>query len=447
MNITMIGSSYVGLVSGACLADFGHRVTCVDKDKAKIDALLQGRIPIYEPGLEEVVADNVKAGRLHFTTDLKQGVASADVVFLAVGTPSRRGDGHADLSFVEAAARELATAIKPGTVVVIKSTVPVGTSDKVEQILRTANPRLDASVASNPEFLREGSAIADFKRPDRIIVGVNDERGRNALSEVYRPLYLNRSPLLFTSRRTAELTKYAANAFLAMKVTFINEIADLCEHAGADVQDVARGIGLDNRIGAKFLHAGPGYGGSCFPKDTTALIRIAQDFASPLRLVETTVAINDNRRRAMSRKIAAACGGDLAGKTVALLGVTFKPNTDDIREAPALAIIQALQDAGAVVRLYDPAGMDAARVAVEGVEFGGSAYEVAEGADALVIVTEWEEFRALDFRTLKQLMRSPSLVDLRNVYRREDIAKHGFRYFSIGRPDHDIALQFVEAAE
>ncbi|WP_119390952.1 UDP-glucose dehydrogenase family protein [Taklimakanibacter lacteus] len=447
MNITMIGSSYVGLVSGACLADFGHRVTCVDKDKAKIDALRGGRIPIFEPGLDQVVADNVKAGRLSFTTDLRDGVAAADVVFLAVGTPSRRGDGHADLSFVEAAARELAGAVKPGTVIVIKSTVPVGTSDKVEHIMRTADPRLDISVASNPEFLREGSAIADFKRPDRIIVGVNDERGRNALSEVYRPLYLNRAPLLFTSRRTAELTKYAANAFLAMKVTFINEIADLCEHAGADVQDVARGIGLDNRIGSKFLHAGPGYGGSCFPKDTTALIRIAQDFASPLRLVETTVAINENRRRAMGRKIATACGGDLAGKTVALLGVTFKPNTDDIREAPALAIIQALQDGGAHVRLYDPAGMDAARATIEGVEFGGSAYEVAEGADALVIVTEWEEFRALDFRMLGQIMRSPSLVDLRNVYRREDIARHGFRYFSIGRPDHDIPLHLVEAAE
>jgi UDPglucose 6-dehydrogenase len=356
MNIAMIGSSYVGLVSGACLADFGHKVTCVDRDKAKIDALRQGEIPIFEPGLDQIVADNVKAGRLSFTTDLGQGVANADVVVLAVGTPSRRGDGHADLSFVEAAARELAAAVRPGTVIVIKSTVPVGTSDKVEHILSAANPALDVSVASNPEFLREGSAIVDFKRPDRIIVGVNDERSRNALSEVYRPLYLNRSPLMFTSRRTAELTKYAANAFLAMKVTFINEIADLCEKAGADVQDVARGIGLDNRIGPKFLHAGPGYGGSCFPKDTTALIRIAQDFESPLRLVETTVAINDTRRRAMGRKIATACGGDLSGKTIALLGVTFKPNTDDIREAPALAIIQALRDAGATIRLYERQG-------------------------------------------------------------------------------------------
>ncbi len=447
MNIAMIGSSYVGLVSGACLADFGHRVTCVDKDEAKIDALRQGRIPIFEPGLDQVVADNVSRGRLSFTANLKDGVASADVVFLAVGTPSRRGDGHADLSFVETAARELAVAIRPGTVVVIKSTVPVGTSDKVEQILKSTNPRLDVSVASNPEFLREGSAIADFKRPDRIIVGVNDERGRGALGEVYRPLYLNRSPLLFTTRRTAELTKYAANAFLAMKVTFINEIADLCESAGADVQDVARGIGLDNRIGSKFLHAGPGYGGSCFPKDTSALIRIAQDFESPLRLVETTVAVNDTRRRAMGRKIAAACGGDLAGKTVALLGVTFKPNTDDIREAPALAIIQALQDGGAAVRLYDPAGMEAARASIEGVEFGGNPYEIAEGADALVIITEWEEFRALDFRMLAQVMKSACLVDLRNVYRREDLARHGFRYFSIGRPDHDIPLHFVEAAE
>lgn len=447
MNITMIGSSYVGLVSGACLADFGHKVICVDKDAAKIQALRRGEIPIFEPGLDQIVADNVKAGRLSFTTDLPQGVAAADVVFLAVGTPSRRGDGHADLSFVEAAARELAQAVRPGTVIVIKSTVPVGTSDKVELIMAGASPSLDFSVASNPEFLREGSAIADFKRPDRIIVGVNDERGRSALSEVYRPLYLNRAPLMFTSRRTAELTKYAANAFLAMKVTFINEISDLCEKAGADVQDVARGIGLDNRIGPKFLHAGPGYGGSCFPKDTTALIRIAQDFESPLRLVEATVAINDTRRRAMGRKIAAACGGDLRDRTVALLGVTFKPNTDDIREAPALAIIQALQDAGAAIRLYDPAGLENARAALEGVEFGNSPYEIAEGADVLVIVTEWEEFRALDFRMLRQVMKAPCLVDLRNVYRREDIAKHGFRYFSIGRPDHDIALQVVEAAE
>jgi UDPglucose 6-dehydrogenase len=447
MNITMIGSSYVGLVSGACLADFGHKVICVDKDEGKIQALRRGEIPIFEPGLDQIVGDNVKAGRLSFTTDLAQGVAAADVVFLAVGTPSRRGDGHADLSFVEAAAHELAQAVRPGTVIVIKSTVPVGTSDKVELIMAGTSPALDFSVASNPEFLREGSAIADFKRPDRIIVGVNDERGRNALSEVYRPLYLNRSPLMFTSRRTAELTKYAANAFLAMKVTFINEISDLCEKAGADVQDVARGIGLDNRIGPKFLHAGPGYGGSCFPKDTTALIRIAQDFESPLRLVETTVAINDTRRRAMGRKIAAACGGDLRDKTVALLGVTFKPNTDDIREAPALAIIQALQDAGAAIRLYDPAGLENARSALAGVEFGQSPYEIAEGADVLVIVTEWEEFRALDFRMLRQVMKSPCLVDLRNVYRREDIAKHGFRYFSIGRPDHDIALQVVEAAE
>ena len=447
MNITMIGSSYVGLVSGACLADFGHRVVCVDKDRAKIDALRQGEIPIFEPGLDQIVADNARSGRLSFTGDLGQGVAAADVVFLAVGTPSRRGDGHADLSFVEAAARELAQVVRPGTVIVIKSTVPVGTSDKVELIIAGANPALDFSVASNPEFLREGSAIADFKHPDRIIVGVNDERGRNALAEVYRPLCLNRSPLLFTSRRTSELTKYAANAFLAMKVTFINEISDLCEKAGADVQDVARGIGLDNRIGPKFLHAGPGYGGSCFPKDTAALMRIAQDFESPMRLVETTVAINDTRRRAMGRKIAAACGGDLRGKTVALLGVTFKPNTDDIREAPALSIIQALQDGGAAIRLYDPAGMENARAALERVEFGHSPYEIAEGADALVIATEWEEFRALDFRLLRQVMKAPCLVDLRNVYGREDIAKHGFRYFSVGRPDHDIALLVAEAAE
>lgn len=447
MNIAMIGSGYVGLVSGACLADFGHSVICMDKDASRIAVLRRGAVPIYEPGLQEIIAANVQAGRLSFTISLTDSVADADVVFVAVGTPSRRGDGHADLSYVEAAARELARTIRPGTVVAIKSTVPVGTADKLEHVVRSVNPHLDVSIASNPEFLREGSAIGDFKRPDRIIVGVNDERGRELLSEVYRPLYLNQAPILFVSRRTAELTKYAANAFLATKLSFINEIADLCEAAGANVQDLARGIGLDNRIGSKFLNPGPGYGGSCLPKDTAALIRTAQDFDRPLRLIETTVAINEIRRRAMGRRIIAACGGTVTGKTIALLGVTFKPNTDDIREAPALAIIQTLKDSGGAIRLYDPGGMHAAKDLVDNVTFTGSPYEAAEGADCLAIVTEWEEFRALDLSRLRDILRSPCLVDLRNIYPREEVEKHGFRYFCIGRPDHEISEPFAVAAE
>ncbi|SON58154.1 UDP-glucose 6-dehydrogenase YwqF [Hartmannibacter diazotrophicus] len=433
MHIAMIGSGYVGLVSGACFADFGHQVVCIDKAEAKIEALKKGIIPIYEPGLDQLVASNTKAGRLSFTTDLAEPVSKADVVFIAVGTPSRRGDGHADLSYVYAAAREIARSVKGFTVVVTKSTVPVGTGDEVERIIREENPDADVAVVSNPEFLREGAAISDFKRPDRIVVGLEDERARDVMSEVYRPLYINQSPLLFTSRRTSELIKYAGNAFLAMKITFINEIADLCEAVGANVQEVARGIGLDGRIGSKFLHAGPGYGGSCFPKDTLALVKTAQDNATPVRLIETTVAVNDTRKRAMARKVIAACGGDVRGKTIAILGLTFKPNTDDMREAPSLSVIQALQDAGAKIRAYDPEGMEAARELLADVAYGQSAYDIAEGADALVIVTEWDAFRALDFRRLGDVMAAPVLVDLRNVYSEDEVRKHGFSYVGVGR--------------
>ena len=432
MKIVMIGSGYVGLVSGVCFADFGHSVTCVDKDAAKIAALEAGRIPIYEPGLDELVAKNVRDGRLTFSTDLAGPAAEADAVFIAVGTPSRRGDGHADLSYVYAAARELAPALTGFTVVVTKSTVPVGTGDEVERIIRETAPEVDVAVVSNPEFLREGAAITDFKRPDRIVVGLEDERAREVMTEVYRPLYLNASPLLFTDRRTAELIKYAANAFLAMKITFINEIADLCEKVGADVQQVARGIGSDGRIGAKFLHAGPGYGGSCFPKDTMALVKTAQDHDAPIRLIETTVAVNDQRKRAMARKIVAAAGGDERGKTVAILGLTFKPNTDDMREAPSLSIIQALQDAGAEVRAYDPEGTEQARGMLAGVTFCANPYEAAEGASAVAIVTEWDQFRALDLARLKSLLADPVMVDLRNIYRPEELARHGFRHVGVG---------------
>jgi UDPglucose 6-dehydrogenase len=433
MHVTMIGSGYVGLVSGACFADFGHVVTCVDKDEAKIAALKAGQIPIYEPGLEDLVADNVREGRLSFTTDLAGPLAEADCVFIAVGTPSRRGDGHADLSYVYAAAREIATLTAGPVVVVTKSTVPVGTGDEVERILRETRPDGQYAVVSNPEFLREGAAIADFKRPDRIVVGTDDAQAREVMTELYRPLYLNQSPILFTSRRTSELIKYAANAFLAVKITFINEIADLCEAVGADVQEVARGIGLDNRIGSKFLHAGPGYGGSCFPKDTTALVKTGQDAAAPLRIVETVVAVNDQRKRAMARKVVAACGGSVRGKTVALLGLTFKPNTDDMREAPSLAVVTALQDAGAQVRAYDPEGMDQARKVLENVDYAANAYDCAEGADALVIVTEWDAFRALDLSRIKRIMKSPVVVDLRNIYRPDDMARRGFQYTGVGR--------------
>lgn len=438
MHITMIGSGYVGLVSGVCFADFGHDVTCVDKDEKKILALKGGEIPIFEPGLDQLVADNVRAGRLAFSTDVQACVAASDVVFIAVGTPSRRGDGHADLSYVYAAAREIAAHVQGFTVIVTKSTVPVGTGDEVERIIREANPAADVAVVSNPEFLREGAAIEDFKRPDRIVIGLNDERARSIMTDVYRPLYLNQAPLLFTERRTSELIKYAANAFLAMKITFINEMADLCEKVGANVQEVSRGIGLDGRIGSKFLHAGPGYGGSCFPKDTVALAKTAQDYDSPVRLIEATVFINDARKRAMGRKVIAAIGGDVRGRTIGVLGLTFKPDTDDMRDSPAISIIQTLQDAGAKISGYDPEGIENARKVIDGIHYADDAYAAASGADAIVIVTEWNQFRALDFARLKSLMKTPVLVDLRNIYRREEIAKHGFSYTSVGRPSMNI---------
>jgi UDPglucose 6-dehydrogenase len=433
MRITMIGSGYVGLVSGACFSDFGHDVICVDKDAAKIDALDQGRMPIYEPGLAQLVASNVAARRLSFTTDLKAAVAGADAVFIAVGTPSRRGDGHADLSYVFEATREIAEAVTGPVVVVTKSTVPVGTGDKVEAILNEVRPEIETAVVSNPEFLREGAAIGDFKRPDRIVIGTDDQHARQVMRDIYRPLYLNESPILFTGRRTAELTKYAANAFLATKITFINEIADLCEAVGADVQDVARGIGLDKRIGAKFLHAGPGYGGSCFPKDTLALLKTAEDHESPVHIVEAVVKVNDSRKRAMGRKVIKALGDDAAGKTVALLGLTFKPNTDDMRDAPSLAIVQTLIDAGAHIRAYDPEGMDIAKGLMPDIIYCADAYEAATGADAVAIVTEWDVFRALDLKRLAGVMTKPVLVDLRNVYSPDEIARTDFAYSSIGR--------------
>ena len=444
MRIVMVGSGYVGLVSGTCFADFGHEVVCLDKDPAKIEALRAGRMPIYEPGLEALVAENVRRGRLGFGTDLAAAVAGADAVFIAVGTPSRRGDGFADLSYVYAAALEIAAALTGYTVIVTKSTVPVGTGDEVERIVREARPEADFAVVSNPEFLREGAAIDDFKRPDRIVIGAEDSRAEGAIREVYRPLYLNAAPILVTGRRTAELTKYAANAFLATKITFINEIADLCEQVGADVQEVARGIGLDNRIGAKFLHAGPGYGGSCFPKDTLALVKTAQDAGTPMRIVETVVAVNDSRKRAMARKVIQACGGSVRGKTIALLGLTFKPNTDDMRDAPSLAIVAGLQDAGAAVRAYDPEGMGQARALLPDIDYADDPYSCAEGADALVLVTEWNAFRALDLERLRTLMAEPVLIDLRNVYRVQDVERLGFRYAGVGRvpgrgrpADHD----------
>src|ERR1700745_4023885 len=407
MRIAMIGTGYVGLVSGACFADFGHQFTCVDKDGDKIAGLRRGEIPIFEPGLDALVASNVKAGRLDFTTDLKGPVAEADAVFIAVGTPSRRGDGHADLSYVHAAAREIAAALAGFTVIVTKSTVPVGTSDDVERIIQETRPDAETQVVSNPEFLREGAAIQDFKHPDRIVVGSDDDRARNVLGEIYRPLYLNAPPLIFVSRRTAELIKYASNAFLATKITFINEIADLCEQVGADVQEVARGMGLDNRIGAKFLHAGPGFGGSCFPKDTSALIKTAHDHGVPLRLVETVSTVNEQRKRAMARKVVQALGGSVRGKTVAVLGLTFKPNTDDTRDSPAIPLITALHDLGAIVRGYDPAGMEPAKPLLPDVIYCNSAYSAAEGGDALVIAAEYEQFRAIDLARLEAVMGTP----------------------------------------
>ena len=433
MRIAMIGSGYVGLVSGVCFADFGHDVVCIDKDAAKIAQLEAGVMPIYEPGLKEIVDKNVREGRLTFTTDLATGVAGAKAIFIAVGTPSRRGDGYADLSYVYAAAKEIAVHADDDAVVVTKSTVPVGTGDEVERIVREVRPDSRIAVVSNPEFLREGAAISDFKHPDRIVIGADDSRARDVMQEAYRPLYLNNQPILFMARRTAELTKYAANAFLATKITFINEIADLCEATGANVQDVARGIGLDNRIGRKFLHAGPGYGGSCFPKDTLALVKTGHDAGAPLRIVETVVAINDQRKRAMARKVIAACGGSVRGKTIALLGLTFKPNTDDMRDAPSLMLIPALQDNGAKIRAYDPEGMGQAKAMLDNVEFAQSAYAAIEGADALVLVTEWDAFRALDLAKIRTLLKFPVVVDLRNVYRPDEMAHLGFTYVSVGR--------------
>jgi len=429
----MIGSGYVGLVSGACFSEFGIDVTCVDNDAAKIDKLNAGQIPIFEPGLEQMVETNMRAGRLLFTTDLPSSVADADAVFIAVGTPTRRGDGHADLSYVYSAAEEIAAALDGYTVIVTKSTVPVGTGREVAGIVRRKRPDADFDVVSNPEFLREGAAIGDFMRPDRVVIGTDSERARDVMRRLYRPLYLIETPILFTSLETAELTKYAANSFLATKITFINEIADLCEKVGADVQDVARGIGLDGRIGSKFLHAGPGYGGSCFPKDTIALVRTAEESGAPLRIVETVVDVNERRKGSMAGRVIDACGGSLDGKTVAVLGVTFKPNTDDMRDAPSLDIVPALQSAGATVRAYDPEGMAEARTLLPGVVWCEDSYATVDGADAVVIITEWNEFRLLDLDRVKGLMRKAVMVDLRNIYKPVEMANAGFRYVSIGR--------------
>jgi UDPglucose 6-dehydrogenase len=431
MRVTMIGAGYVGLVSGACFADFGHHVTCVDKDARRIAALNRGEIPIFEPGLAELVEANVRQGRLQFSATATD-VAEADAVMIAVGTPSRRGDGHADLSFVYGAVRELAPLLSRTAIVVTKSTVPVGTGDEIERILRDLRPDAEVQVVSNPEFLREGAAIQDFKHPDRIVVGSDDGRARAVLAALYRPLYLNAAPILYVSRRTAELIKYASNAFLATKITFINEMADLCESVGADVRDVARGMGLDNRVGAKFLHAGPGFGGSCLPKDTTALLKTAHDHGAQLRLVEAVAAVNEQRKRGMARKVVAALDGSIRGKTVAVLGLTFKPNTDDTRDSPAIPLITALHDLGAVVRSYDPAGMEQAKPHLPDVIYCDSAYAAAEQADAMVIATEWEQFRALDLDRLKRVMRSPVIVDLRNIYRADEMKRANFRYVGIG---------------
>jgi UDPglucose 6-dehydrogenase len=433
MRIAMIGTGYVGLVSGACLSEFGHEVICIDKDAAKVAMLRGGGIPIFEPGLDEVVAANVKAGRLSFATDLKESVTKADAVFIAVGTPSRRGDGHADLSYVFAAAEEIAGALDGYTVVVTKSTVPVGTSRKVEEIIKKARPTADFDMASNPEFLREGSAIGDFRRPDRVVVGCDTDRARDVMREVYRPLYLHETPIVFTSRESSELIKYAANAFLATKISFINEMADLCEKVGGDVQDVAKGIGLDGRIGGKFLHAGPGYGGSCFPKDTLALVRTAQEYGAPTRIVEAVAAGNDERKLAMARKIESAFGG-VKGKTIAVLGLTFKPNTDDMRDAPSLVIVPYLEKAGAKIRAYDPEGSAEAKKYM-GLDLCKDTYDALTGADGVVILTEWNEFRALDFDKVKAALKTPLMVDLRNIYRPAVMAQAGFRYVSVGRAD------------
>ena len=433
MRVAIVGTGYVGLVSGACFADFGHTVICIDKDDAKINALEKGEIPIYEPGLDALVAENVQAKRLSFTKNLKEAVVDADAVFIAVGTPSRRGDGFADLSYVYAAAKEIAEAMSHYMVVVTKSTVPVGTGSEVAKIIRETRPDAEFSVVSNPEFLREGAAIEDFKRPDRVVVGAEDERAQEVMRELYRPLFVNETPILFTNRSTSELIKYAANAFLATKITFINEMADLCEKVGADVQEVARGIGLDGRIGSKFLHAGPGYGGSCFPKDTLALVRTAQVSGAPTKIVEAVVEVNDRRKRQMAERIITACGGSVKGKTIALLGLTFKPNTDDMREAPSLEIVPALQQAGAKVRAFDPAGVEEAKKLMDNVEYCDGPYHAMDGADAAVLVTEWDEFRALDFERVKELLRTAVFVDLRNIYRPAQMRDLGIEYTSIGR--------------
>ncbi len=432
MRVTMIGAGYVGLVSGACFADFGHQVTCIDKDKDRVAALNRGEIPIFEPGLADLVDANMRQGRLEFAADSAL-VGEAEAVFIAVGTPSRRGDGHADLTFVYDAVREIAPQLSPTAVVITKSTVPVGTGDEIENILREKRPDAVIHVVSNPEFLREGAAIQDFKHPDRIVIGSDDARARAVLAEIYRPFYLNAPPIIYVSRRTAELIKYAANAFLATKITFINEIADLCEQVGADVQEVARGIGLDNRIGGKFLHAGPGFGGSCFPKDASALLKTAHDHGVPLRIVETVSAVNDQRKRAMARKVVAALDGSIRGKTIAVLGLTFKPNTDDTRDSPAIPLITALNDLGATVRAYDPAGMEQAKPQLPTVIYCNNAYAAAEGADAVVIATEWEQFRALDLTRLKTVMARAVIVDLRNIYRAEEMKRANFRYIGVGR--------------
>jgi UDPglucose 6-dehydrogenase len=432
MRVAMIGSGYVGLVSGACFADFGHSVTCIDKDPSKIDRLNRGEIPIYEPGLDALVARNAREGRLTFSTEAGQAVREAEAVFIAVGTPSRRGDGHADLSYVYAAAEEIAGLIDGFTVIVTKSTVPVGTGDEVETIIRRVRPDAEFAVVSNPEFLREGAAIEDFKRPDRVVVGTEDERARKVMSELYRPLNLNVTPIVFTSRRTSELIKYAANAYLAMKITYINEMADLCEAVGADVQQVARGIGLDNRIGSKFLHAGPGYGGSCFPKDTLALVRTAASAGSPVRLVEATVEVNKARKKAMAEKVVKALDGEVAGKRIGVLGLTFKPNTDDMRDAPSLDIIPALQAKGAIIQAFDPEGHEA-RTMFTDVAFKTDPYGAADGVDALVIITEWDQFRALDLGKIKASMNRPVIVDLRNIYRPQEMLELGFEYTGVGR--------------
>ncbi len=433
MRIAMVGAGYVGLVTGSCFSEFGTDVVCVDKDADRIRALRQGDMPIFEPGLDDLVARNVDAGRLSFTTDLEEAVGEADVVFIAVGTPSRRGDGHADLSFVFEAAREVAAAVRGYTVLVTKSTVPVGTGARVAEIAGQLRPDTEIDVVSNPEFLREGAAIEDFMRPDRVVIGAETDRARAAMQELYRPLFLRETPILFTDRETAELTKYAANAFLAVKITFINEIADLCERVGADVQDVARGMGLDRRIGDKFLHPGPGYGGSCFPKDTLALTRTASDAGAPVRLVETAAAVNEDRKRAMTGRVMEALGGDAAGKTVAVLGLAFKPNTDDMREAPSLELVPALQAAGAAVRAYDPQAMATAGPLLPGVTWCADVYEAAAGADCAVLLTEWNEFRGVNLDRLRAAMAAPAIVDLRNVYKPAEMAAAGFAYRGIGK--------------